>query len=564
MIYIKGTTGLILPKQTGNMSKKREMSSKAIEQWRRQLSMTDVGASAKALYVTLQDCHQANLSYQERFDILSTLRPTLSYIFQSLQKFYDTQEVLNENQRSIADLVNALNYEMINGYKLVIEGVCSQFFCNQNILIGSLQNALAYCTKIIFYSYEQHRPTPEGIWLELHHLFEFARKRRIDQKSLKNFLAWQARYKTLADIYKQCLLFSIANPNHLRRAQITQLFYALEVWAPLLKLKENDQSESCLYIVDVNQDSPPRYAGLYQEPPTYCYYLNLEIINDRLVKLLSMHGASNNDKLTKLFSTAELALPYSHIESILSSWRSLRERAHERKRIQGQIKVCLGINACHWYLNDNYGMPNIVHEDTPVSIEEIDIDVLPHSSDPDDVIGAKFPISACEIIDQSPKGFCLKWTQEIPTQLQSGEIIGLQSDLPSVGKAWSIGVIRWLKSESAQATLIGIELLSTQALPVKARLAETTAQYSIPTIVLPEQSESHKPMRLITPPLPFKVGNEIEIEYESQIYTATLQKSFGATSSYQEFGLHFAYQQLTFPHQADFFNAESSKVDSVS
>ncbi|MBI2790982.1 MAG: hypothetical protein HYX61_03400 [Gammaproteobacteria bacterium] len=564
MIYIKGRTGLVLPKQTGNISKKREISSNAIEQWRKHLSMTDIASSAKALYVTLQDCHQVSLPYQERFDILSTLRPTLSYIFQALQKFYDTQEVLNENQRAIADLVNALNFEMINGYKLVIEDVCAQFFCNQNILIGSLQNALAYCSKIIFYSYEQHRPTPEGIWLELHHLFEFARKRGLEHKSLKNFLAWQARYKTLADMYKQCLLFSIANPNHLRRAQITQLFYALEVWAPLLSLKETDKSGSCLYIVDINQDSPPRYVGLYHEAPTYCYYLNLESVNDHLVKLLSMHGASNDDKLAKYFNAAELALPYAHIESILNSWRSLRARSFERKRAQGQIKVCLGISACHWYLSQEKGLPIVASEETFPDLEQIDINVLPESSSHEDVGTQKFPVTACEIIDQSPKGFCLKWTQEIPSHLQSGEIIGLEGETETLTKVWSIGVIRWLKNESSHVTLLGIELLSMQALPVKARLSETTVQYSIPTIVLPEQPEAHKPMRLITPPLPFKVGNEVEIEFESKIYTATLQKSFGATSSYQEFGLLFAYQQLTFPSTLDVIKTDPSSAKSIS
>jgi hypothetical protein len=541
MSYTKGKSGLTLPVKTGKVSKRRDMTIQFIEEWRSQLPLSDLAASAKSLYLTLQDSHQAPLSAKERFEILSLLQSTVSYICQALQKYYFTQEVVNEQQRNIADLVNAIYFEMINGYKLCIEAVCNQLLPNQQILIGSLQKAISYCCKIIFHSYEQHRAPPDGIWLELHTLYNFAHKKNVVHKGLKKYLQWQCRLNTLADIYKHCLLFSIANPNHLRRSQITQLISALEAWAPLLIMKDIDKTSSSLFVVDFLYDSPPRYTGLFPKPPENCYFLNLQHVNERLMKLLLAQGTTNNDKLLKLFTPSELALSHAYIESILNAWKNIRERAYERISTQGKMSVCLGISACHWHLTESVALktyPDVANKD------EIEINVL--SSLQDKGSHPKYPMFECELINQSNRGYCLKWLEEIPLQLQSGEIIGLIAKNDSAEQILSIGTIRWIKHEENNVLLIGVELLSLDALPIKARLTETTSQYAVPTLVFPENLEKHKPMTIVTPPLPFKTGNEIEIEYENQTYTANLQKNYSDTPSYQEFGLHFAYQQLVF------------------
>ncbi len=558
MIYIKGKTGLILPKQTGEMSKKREMTPQAIEQWRSQLPLSDIAASAKSMYFTLLDSHQAPISYKERFEILSLLRPTLRYICQSLQKFYDSQEVLTQQQRPIADLENSLNFEMLNSYKLVIEEAYEQFFSDQRIIMSSFQNALTLCTKIIFNAYEQHRPAPDGIWLELHALYKLAESKNLVTKSLKKYLTWQCRFNTLADIYKHCLLFSIANPNHLRRAQIVQSLYAIESWAPLLLMKTEDSNDSCLFIVDPHQDSPPRYSGLYPKPPFEGYFLNLEHINDRLSKLLVVHTNGNFEKMSKQYSSSELALSVPYIESILNAWRSLRERAHKRIGTQGHINVCLGISASHWFVRHQIPFQTNENDSDMVNID-LNIDSLPHLQPHSENDLAKHEKYLCELINQSEKGYCLKWPDEAPIQLQTGEIIGLEIEIePNSGKVWSIGTIRWLKNESDNSIFIGVELLSLEALAVETRLADTTSPYSIPTLVFPEIPEKNIPMRLIAPPLPFKTGNEIELEHNNHVYSATLQKVYSTTASYQEFGLHFAYQALVFPQRKVTANSQEN------
>ncbi|MBS0288787.1 MAG: hypothetical protein JSS07_01960 [Proteobacteria bacterium] len=563
MNYVIGKSGLTLPAQTGKMSKKREISVTIIDNWRRQLSLSDVSSTAKELFIMLKDSHQAHISYQERFAILSLLRPTLRYVCQSLQKYFENKEVLNEQQIPIADLVNALQIEMINGYKLIIEETTKHFFYNRKILITSMQSAMTACSKLIFHAFEQHRSVPPGIWLELHSLFNFAKKKRIANKMLKRFLTWQCRFRTLTDIYKHCLLFSIANPTNLRRAQIIQMLYALESWAPLLTFVEKDDNKSCLYVIDRLQDLPPQYIGIFSDQALSCYYINLEKINDRISKLLTLYNNNKHEKAAKKFSSAELALPIEYLENILNTWQSIRQRASGRQEKHDTISVCFGITDCHWFLKqiplitlDNETQTSTKNVDIDIDID-IDINALPM---PGTSRAPTTPVLFnCEIINLSETGCRLKLLDTIPSKLQTGEIIGMELD--AINRKWSFGAIRWLKTDQDSSMMLGIELLGSQAIPVKTRIAETTTSYFVPTLLLAAIPNQQKPMRLIAPPLPFKTGNELEIEYNDNTYAANLEKSYSSSSSYHEFGIVFPFKQIEFPeHQGDLYNPKISET----
>jgi len=361
---------------------------------------------------------------------------------------------------------------------------------------------------------------------------------------LNKVISWHSRFKTLADIYKHCLLFSICNPNQLRREQMTEVSYAMEAWAPLLTLRKGNTSTAPLFVVDVTNDAPPCYSALYFTTPQVCYFLNLEKINERISKLLNAKKTSHQSTLSKFFTSAEVALPTSFLESLTNIWQYLNEREFEREKIHGHISVCLGIAATHWFITGDLKMDSNQNEsESTSSTQIIDIDVLPSQQK-----ALKHQLYICELINQSEGGFCLKWSHEIPAQLQTGEIIGLEKKLESGEIVWEVGTLRWLKAQENHVTLVGVEILSPKALPIKARLCDTESPYAIPTLLLPEQSEKKLPMRLITPPLPFKSGNQVELEFERKIYPVALLKSYSTSPSYQEFAIQFLYEQLVFPH----------------
>jgi len=501
----------IKPKSDLNKANKtsntREITLSTVDQWRSQLPLSDLSTSAKSLHIILQDIYQTPMSYKTRFDILLHLRPTFSYITQTLQKMYYHQEILNERQRLIADLVSVLYYQQLSLYKLIIADCAKSFFGNRKILLASLQNAFTNCTKIIFEAYLQHRTPMPGIWLEFHKLYDFTIQKKIKNKSLPKSAEWVTRFDTLGDIYQHGLLFSISNPQRLRREEITHLLYALEIWAPLLNLKKLSSKPASLYLVDLDIDSPPKYAALYEENLKNCYALDLEEITTRLQRLLSLEDSQNKEKRLKLFLSAELSLPSAFIRSLYDKWFSIGERANQRTNANGKITTCLGISACHWHISNDLALGETPTD--PMSTENIDIDVLP-SGLQNETKKTKYPHFSCELLDQSEGGYRLKWPQDIPPQLQSGEIIGLQRELNDE-RIWSIGTIRWLKIGEDHTITIGVQILSLEALPVRAHLVDSTSQYGILGLLFPEQPERNKPMTLVTPPLPFKSDQEVEI-----------------------------------------------------
>jgi hypothetical protein len=281
----------------------------------------------------------------------------------------------------------------------------------------------------------------------------------------------------------------------------------------------------------------------------------MDKVVDRLHKLLSLRGGLENSKLAKAFSSSELALPHNFIEALLNSWRSLSERAHERQKIHGHVSLCLGIAASHWFISNEkfVSLPDadITHISQDAEIIDMDVATNPDNPAPKASNTTKYKRYICELIDHSEGGFCLKWLQEIPTQLQCGEIVALEKEVRPGKKTWIIGTIRWLKNEEDQTILIGIQMLSPEVIPVKSCLSNTHTGHMTPTLLFPEQPQSEKPMTLITPSLPFKTGQEIDIEYEQQIFPVCLQKSYSLSPSYQEFGLEFLHQRLVVPPDAD-------------
>ncbi len=530
----------------------RDFSLEEVDAWRSQLPLSNVAASAKALYEFLQDCHQAPLSVNERFTILSHLRPTLSYLCEILGKIYAEREALSDKQQLIADLVIALHFEMLNGYKLVMDGALNSLLTKKKIFVAALHNAMVCCEKILFDAYKQHRDPPQGVWHEFHTLYLLAKHKGVAHKSLGNSIEWHSRFNTLEELYNNCLLFVIANPYRLTKVEITYLTYALEVWAPLLLLKSLNDNVEGLYIIDMNSDQAPHYTVLNPKPSANSFMLILDKITLRLEKLLQDKHNATNKKTSNYFLEAEQMLPQHFIESLLGSWQYIKERSQKRDKSEGGIAVCLGISTCHWFISDQ--LNHEAQTDTTNDFHIIDLTL--------DQPGQKsqsYRSYNCQLVDQSEGGYCLQWIEEIPTQLQCGEIIALQRELPNGTKAWSIGTIRWLRHEKDRSILLGVQVLSHEVLATYSIQEDGKSEHQTATLLLAEQPLHNKPKTLITPSLPFKAGQEINVSFQHQAYPALLQKNYSLSPCYQQFGVEFLYEQPIFPKNHTFQESHATQ-----
>jgi hypothetical protein len=145
-----------------------------------------------------------------------------------------------------------------------------------------------------------------------------------------------------------------------------------------------------------------------------------------------------------------------------------------------------------------------------------------------------YPTFALPIVNHSPGGYCLSWPKEVPSQLQAGELLGVQ-DSPEQG--WSVAVVRWIRQVRGGGTQMGIELIAPHAQSCGLQLlrkAEHNSQY-LRALLLPEISAISRPATLITPRLPFQEGNKVMINLNGTERRAVLSQRKTSTGSFNQF-----------------------------
>jgi hypothetical protein len=144
------------------------------------------------------------------------------------------------------------------------------------------------------------------------------------------------------------------------------------------------------------------------------------------------------------------------------------------------------------------------------------------------------PIYQVQLVDHSPGGYCLAWEGEVPSLLQTGELLGLRED---TGQTWSIAVVRWIRQVRGGSTQLGIELIAPQAKPCGLRLLRKVDQGSeyLRALLLPEIAAISQPATLIAPRLPFQEGHKVQINRNGEEERAVLNQRRAATGNYNQF-----------------------------
>ena len=145
-----------------------------------------------------------------------------------------------------------------------------------------------------------------------------------------------------------------------------------------------------------------------------------------------------------------------------------------------------------------------------------------------------YPSHELPIVNHSPGGYCLTWPGEVPSQLQAGELLGIQD---SPGQNWSVAVVRWIRQVRGGGTQMGIELIAPHAQPCAVQLVRKNEQNSqyLRALLLPEISVISRPATLITPRLPFQEGNKVLINHNSETSRAVLSRKQASTGSFTQF-----------------------------
>lgn len=540
-----------------------DASPRDLKKWVDGLPKANIGETARQLYQALVELNQLKTPSENRLQLLEILRPEIYFVCKQLEKHFLNQAiVLDERPRKVANLCQALQNHLAIGYKLIVARLSAQDGRERNQLLAvALQRAThSLCGPLIRAS-QLYCPVPEGLWLELHQLYQMARSRSLHTIIIRDPQALHTPGLSTEQSYLVALLLGCARCNQMRQSAIARLAEVLEPWSALVNLQAGNDASS-LFAVAPQLDGPPRYISLFGPN---------ELINavgidpSGLVDAIKEHLLLAADNKIQSRLLVPEGFSQDMLQHLAAAWGDIAERTFQRSQGQGALTLCIGMSALHFHLagkrpfnevlqlpattnaavfKPDTGAPDVWSNafdaqkanlwENGMPFEEIQYASADKSTSTDNGSADTYPIFDVAIVNISPGGYCLSWAKEVPSQLQAGELLGIKS-MPKQG--WSVAVVRWIRQVRGGGTQMGIELIAPHAQACGLQLvrkAEQNSQY-LRALLLPEISAISRPASVITARLPFQEGNKVSINLNGSEHRAVLSRRQTSTGSFNQF-----------------------------
>jgi hypothetical protein len=556
---------------------------KKLHDWLTSLPMVNVGESARQVYVTIQEVNRLSVEENQRFLLLESIRPTVHYLCQALAKHYLNQSVaLPDKATKVATLAQAMQNHLATGYKLVVLNTLRKLGPRRDpeqlkLISQAIHRALSDLSGTLVRSSQLYLHTPSRLWLELHGLYLIAAELQLTDAKTKESYPHYLEQTSIEDVYVRALLLATCKPNKLRQQEIAQVYELSELWAPLVNLRKLSAGDE-LFVFDLLRDAPPTYRSLGRagEAGEFRAIDPQELVS-RLQSLLQ------DPQLGHPKARGEASLTGPLVQHLIQSWSELTERSFQRISHDGQLEICLGLTATHYFLAGGVDFESlrqggrekflVANEENPFNRPsyqrnkedergQVDVWSSAFGTAPNRTASGDFqfqfndqrdevraaaaaPVAPeptrdaydrfhCQIVNISPGGYCIEWLGTVPGTVKAGELLGLRE---SGHHDWSLGVIRWVRQIPGHGAQLGLEVLAPKATPCGARVIKKTGDSTefMRTLLLPELKALGRPATLITPNLTFRAGYKIVLVLGQEEEKAQLMTLISTTQSFSQF-----------------------------
>jgi len=575
--------GLFIPAQSIEYSDAPYLKPKDAERWIAELPTAHIGETARLIFKAMTELNRVNISANHRFKILELFREPFNHVTQSLLKHYLGQAFpLSPKTQKIAELTQELQWEIANGYKVLIgdriAGVGSKL--DDKTLLTTIYRAMQYLSETLLKSYLIYAPPNNQAWLELNRLFLFAEHNGLVAEPVKDDLLSPEQPNTISFLFKQTVLLAIANPYRLSQFDILKVNTFLKEWTKYthLHVLENIAKPIGLFTIDLEQNAPPSYYNASKhEGSQYIRVLDTSELTRILRDQIDSYEEEDSQFITQNALNSK-DLPPKTIKRLILAWGAVPKRNFSRKGCKEKVKVTLGLSETHFFISQQMDKQEIANRaadaNKPIDfIDKADFNPEPSPKDeklpqPDiwdiaanpnarksefelpsfssirnnakDTFGKaqyneNYDCYDCLLINESAGGFCISWDNAAATKTVIGSLISIKNHGQSESE-WNIGVIRWIKTAENNAMYIGIELISPNAQPIASKniSRKNDGESFTRSLLLPELRSIKQPQTLITKSL-YQVGDKLELDIHGQSIKVKLTKLIESTSTFGQF-----------------------------
>jgi hypothetical protein len=513
---------LAVPRQVTKGSVTIETRPKQVKAWLDLLPMGNLVEAAESLCDALGELNRSVLDEDTRIKVLELYRPIIQTLAPALQEQYTGSHLpLPDKSRQMAGLVREMLVELGYGYKIALLGLARKRFGGKTQIPLLIQRALASLLQVLLASYQSYAPVPPGTWREINILFHLA----LEQKCQEDPIPDGDQTLSCANLFKQALLFSLANPYHLMPGEAVKVKDYLERFAyqaQLLPLASTT-SQAGIFLVRLEGDTPPKAITKHTsltDARTDILLNSLELARGLHQQIARLEARTP----PRLIGLPDGALDPQYpdlLKRLLKYWGIAPKRVFSRTQKQDAMEVCVGLRALHTMLNNGqpYRMPVAPGADATETAP-----ARPQQA---------FAVTAWKLLNESAGGVSLAKDLATEVQVRVGELIGIR---PKTGLPWNLSVVRWVSSDHANHLELGAQMLAPDALPgaLRPTIAAETAAY-LPVLLVPEIPALKQASSLIAPRGQYSEMREYYLERGGQVRTIRATRIMEQTSSYERF-----------------------------
>ncbi len=580
------TLGLNIPELHKPEKEDLDLHPKAVDEWLDSLPRGNVGETARRLFETMVTANRYKYAYQHRQHFLDASRETVAYVTDAMKRhFVGINSPLPAKNQKIAAATREIHQAMAVGYMICIENFLSHslFFSDTKLLATLIQRAMNAFGRVLLTCYQTYTPYPSGIWSDLHRLYSAAEQHKVLTVSLVDEQNVHAVKTNILGEYMRLIILALASPYRLRHGEVGKVYTVLERWVHKTRLTTPDKDSSKVatkFGVNLASDEPPRSLSLTTETCSseFCRILDTTSLSNAIRKDLK-HGFKTGETTITSLDMSRPDLSHDLMKRLLIAWCIVPKRSFPRTQKQEHVQVVLGLTTIHQIIisgskkkADQEIFEKAAHYNAghaKSSVNDAKPDVWEMIYFPTDVEGfdtleeqfskenngktnpAKKPEQQPEtwmILNEGARGYCLQTIGQTASRVQVGELIGVRRSTRESTWKWGVGVIRWLRNNPAEGLMLGIEMLTPDAAAIGLR-AVTNAKHDYQrTLMLPELPAMNQPTSLITPSVPYRVGQQLVINLLGQEILIKLSKQVLNTGLFAQFMFDIMEQQAAVHH----------------
>jgi cyclic-di-GMP-binding protein len=561
----------------------------AAREWAHHLPIANPEGVVQQLVEALSEINRCRMAPELRFNILAELQGNLAIATASLcRRFLNQPLVMPEEPRRQAEMIDTLISLGITAYTSVaIETLNDRDSVRgmnpARLVCEAILKALEFGGRKLLLNFQLHKPVEPNGWLTLHQLYALGERQELARIAVKGS---DGRDTSISSRYLVAMMLGCCKPNQLRQTDLATIYDTLKAWSDQLSLSMPGAGEG-LFLVDLERDQPPLYSSLYRNQASpQCRKIDTGALITRLEQLQALERDQGRGFIQVDDNTRLSATLLSHL---IDSLGTMSVRNFSRKQSPGPLLISIGLSAAHYHAagnrsfgqslyGDNYIPPasdrvatnpfaasdkkgqdmwsqanpeeDFVRDSSESEFEslvshQVELDehtahAITHDG-PELPEDRPYPSYEVQMVNASPGGYCLEWSEQLPADVKAGELVSVQEE---PNGSWVIAVIRWISQLESQRTLLGLELLSPGAKAFGAITRQKTGEEPEPlrVLLLPEIKLVGQPHTLLTPRAGFREKQKIDLVKKGEKLHVQLQRQVATTGSYSQF--EFRYIQL--------------------